>query len=163
MNFFKSDLEYSNSDRVFWNKFYQKAFPNMTDSRLERSLSRQKMGIDIEIYLNNGTSVFVEEKTRKKSYNDILLEYISNDKTGSLGWMEKDLKCDYLAYAVMSKKKVYLFSWTQLQKVWFKNRDTWIDKFPRIVAQNPKYKTISVGVPVSIIKKYVNMETYNIA
>lgn len=160
MNFFKEDLKYSNSDRDFWNRFYRKAFPSLVGIRMEKRMSRQRMGIDVEISFPNDGGLFIEEKTRKKNYGDILLEYISNDKSGAAGWMEKNLKCDYIAYRIVSKGIVYLLPWEDLREAWISNKDVWLSTYPRIVANNPSYKTISVGVPISTLKRHFKISAY---
>ena len=70
-----------------------------------------------------------------------MLEYISNDKTGSLGWVEKSLKCDYIAYAFMPSGIAFLLPVNQLQTAWLKNKIVWLQKYRTRSAINYSYKT----------------------
>lgn len=92
------------SDEPFWWAIYQKAFPDMIAWEGTESERLQRIGIDRVLTMNNTRQLFIDEKKRKKVYNDILLEYISNDQANTPGWMEKDHPLDYLAYAFMPKQ-----------------------------------------------------------
>jgi hypothetical protein len=50
--------------------------------------SSQRQGIDRVIHLANGQTIYIDEKKRASVYPDILLEYISVDKTGALGMID---------------------------------------------------------------------------
>ena len=155
---FKKQLEYSEkaSDERFWGEIYHKAFPNMVNCMLGSADSEsQRMGIDRIILLANGAVLKIDEKKRDAVYNDILLEYVSVDTTKAPGWMEKDLSIDYLAYAFMPTKTVYLFSWPVLRRAWLHYRKKWIVNFRRVEALNNGYKTISVAVPINVLQQSI--------
>src|SRR3990167_1365330 len=117
MNDFHTDLAYSNamSDEKFWDAIYRKAFPNIVNHMIcTGNTASQRIGIDRIIHLSNGNSLKVDEKKRRREYDDILLEFVSNDIAGAPGWIEKDLAIDYLAYAFMESKRCYLFPWQML-------------------------------------------------
>jgi len=157
---FDTSLAYSevSSDEYFWDAVYRKAFPNMVNHMLASGDTQsQRMGIDRVIILSNGQVIKIDEKKRKELYKDILLEYISVDTTCAPGWIEKDLAIDYLAYAFMPTKTVYLFSWSLLRRAWEHYKKQWIETYPRITAQNNGYKTISVAVPIDVVTKAVNV------
>lgn len=156
---FRERLAYSEvaSDEPFWNAVYRKAFPSMVNLMLASGdTESQRMGIDRVIILSNGQVLKIDEKKRTEIFQDILLEYISVDKTGAPGWIEKDLAIDFLAYAFMPNKRVYLFPWLLLRRAWRHFKDKWIEMYPKITANNNGYKTISVAVPIEVLVKAVN-------
>ncbi len=156
---FRQSLAYSEiaSDEPFWDAVYKKAFPNIVNHMLASAdTESQRMGIDRVLILGNGQVLKVDEKKRTEVYPDILLEYVSVDTKGTPGWIEKDLAIDYLAYAFMPTKKVYLFPWALLRRAWSHFKETWIKEYPRITAQNNGYKTISVAVPIDVLVKAVS-------
>jgi hypothetical protein len=142
----------------FWEAVYRKAFPNMVGHMLcGGSNDNQRRGVDRVIQLANGHTLYVDEKKRAKDYTDILLEYVSVSTTGAPGWMDKDLAIDYLAYAFMPSKRVYLFPWHMLRRAWLHHRDEWIEKYyPPIKAQNNGYETLSVAVPIKELRAAVH-------
>lgn len=157
---FKNDLAYSEaaSDESFWDAIYKKAFPNMVNHMLcSGNTQSQRMGIDRLILLSNGRTLSIDEKKRREEYQDILLEYISVDTTGAPGWIEKDLTIDYLAYAFMKSKRVYLFDWLALRRAWQHYKDTWKRIYPTIQAQNNGYKTLSIAVPIETVRNAASL------
>lgn len=151
MNEFAPDLEFSQvaSDEPFWAEVYAKAFPDMVNHMVINSDSQaQRLGIDRVVTLASGSTLYIDEKKRRKSWGDILLEYVSVDTTGAPGWIEKQLQIDYLAYAFMDARRVYLFPWQMLRRAWIHYKDEWLDEHRIIKAQNPGYCTYSVAVPI---------------
>lgn len=157
MNVFSECLEISQNGRAeeFWADVYQNVFPNMTNSMTGKKCysKSQADGVDRIIYLENHKVITIDEKCRTKVYDDIALECISNDKTRSPGWMEKDLTIDYLAYAFLPIKTAYLFDWRMLKRAWNKNKREWWNEYGAIYAKNENYNTISVCVPIGVLLK----------
>jgi hypothetical protein len=143
----------------FWEAVYNKAFPTMTDLKTIDDLSKQRLGIDRVVFLENGKEIYIDEKKREKVYSDILLEYISVDTTGAPGWMEKDLAIDYIAYAFMPTQRVYLFPWDFLKRAWDHYKEKWLADYEHIPGYNSNYTTWSVAVPISILQKAVTTAT----
>ena len=160
---FNPQLVYSEdaSCEPFWDRIYHKAFPNLVNHMLCRGdVKSQRMGIDRVILLSNGQILYIDEKKRRKDRDDILLEYISADTTHAPGWIEKDLAIDYLAYAFMESQRVYLFPWLMLRRAWGNYKTAWINKYkPPIIAQSRGYQTISVAIPIMILKKAISTAT----
>lgn len=151
---FRKQLAYSEkaSEESFWIAIYQKAFPDMVNCMSgSGDTQSQRMGIDRVILLSNGKTLYIDEKKRRKKYPDFCLEYISVDKTGAPGWMEKDLCIDYLGYAFMPEKTAYLLPWLLLKRGWNYYKEEWKKKYFKVEAINKGYKTISVAVPISIV------------
>jgi hypothetical protein len=156
---FKEQLLYSevSSDEIFWDAIYRKAFPGMVNQMLcSGNTHSRRMGIDRLIMLASGKVLAIDEKKRKEEYNDILLEYVSVDTTNTPGWIEKDLAIDYLAYAFMKSQRVYLFDWLMLRRAWGHFKSEWMNRYPKITAQNNGYKTLSVAIPIGILRNSVS-------
>jgi hypothetical protein len=155
---FRERLNFSEvaSDEPFWLAVYRKAFPTMVNCMLTSGRTEgQKLGVDRVIYLANNRIIRIDEKKREKDYDDILLEYVSVNTTGAPGWIEKDLAIDYIAYAFMPSKRVYLFPWDMLKRCWLNYRTEWLNKYKIPPAQNRGYQTLSVAVPIAVLKEAV--------
>ena len=156
---FKQQLAWSEAQghEPFWDAVYRKAFPDMVNHLLcSGDTKGQRNGVDRIVYLRNDKVLRIDEKKRVKDYSDILLEYVSVDRTGSPGWIEKDLTIDYLAYAFMPSKTCYLFDWLMLKRVWRQRGEQWKTAYRRVEAQNDTYKTISVAVPISVLRQAIS-------
>ncbi len=154
---FHTDYQFSveSSMMEFWDQAYKLAFPNYEYSEVCSDTFWQLKGVDRVVYLSNGHSLHVDEKSRRKPYPDIALEYLSNDSTGSPGWIEKDLNIDYLAYAFVTIKVIYFFPWPFLRRAWIKHGEAWKDTYFNPKAPNPGYFTHSVAVPIDVLYEAV--------
>lgn len=159
MNDFKTDNAYSHSKEDFWEKVYKHYFPTMVSNvAFPNDIERQNKGIDRELTLENGKIVYIEEKLRRTDYGDILLEYISNDRYQTIGWMEKDLAIDYFVYGVKAAttEKIYLLPWVPLKAAWEHYKIEWKAKYKKIIADNGDHNTISVAVSPDVIFEAIN-------
>lgn len=156
---FATDLRFSieASDEPFWDAVYRKAFPTMVAHAPVTGKSQaQLLGIDRVITLASGKTLYIDEKKRREVYPDILIEFVSVDRTGAPGWIEKDLQIDYLAYAFMPSKQVYLFPWEMLRRAWGNYGNTWKSRYGIIRAANNGYNTLSVAVPIDKLRAAVS-------
>lgn len=146
------DFSHDHKNEPFWEKVYDKAFPDMEWCKpcIEKGQG-QYLGIDRIIYLVNGKILTVDEKLRKKVYPDILLEYLSNDRTDAPGWMQKPLHIDYLAYAFLPTKRCYLFDWQMLRRAWLHHKEEWFQIYRKVPSKNPGYKTWSLAIPTKVL------------
>lgn len=161
-NDFRLDLAYSqvSSEEDFWQAVYRKAFPNLVNQMAcPGDHESQRMGIDRIILLSNGMTIKIDEKKRRTEYKDILLEFLSNDKTGALGWVEKNLAINYIAYAFMESRRVYLLDWQMLKRVWLKFGDEWKRTYKIVKAPNSQYTTHSVAVPIDVLLSKIKSAT----
>ena len=152
MNNFNDDLKFSYQagDEEFWEKVYHKAFPNMVNSMpCPGNTISQRMGIDRIIHLSSGKTLAIDEKKRRKEWDDIALECVANATTKAPGWIEKDLAIDYMAYAFIESKRCYLFPWQQLRRAWLLCGDKWKSEYGIKEARNPNYVTLFVPVPTA--------------
>lgn len=154
---FRTSLAWSEAQSCepFWDTVYRKAFPNLVNHMpCLGDTQSQRMGVDRVIHLSNGHTLHVDEKKRREAYDDILLEYAHTN--GKPGWMEKDLRIDYLAYAFMPTKQCYLFPWPLLRRAWLQFRDEWKGKHPTIKGKNQTYITLSVAVPIPVLRSAIS-------
>jgi hypothetical protein len=140
------------TDESWWEQVYQEAFPGYASmSAVKQDGWAQRGGIDRVIVLKCGKTLTVDEKVREGSWTDILLEYKSSVEHNTPGWVEKDLACDYIAYAFKGTKRCYMLPFQQLRKAWIAHGRTWVAKFPRVDAKNNGYTTRSVAVPIHVL------------
>lgn len=132
-----------------WEEIYRKAFPAFDIARyVAKDGWAQRGGVDRVVFLNSGKQIFVDEKVRYKNFNDIALEYISDSRRKTPGWVAKDLLCDYIAYVIVPRKRCYLLPFQQLRAAWEANKARWLVEYPIIFARNEGYSTVSVCVPI---------------
>lgn len=159
---FEQSLERSKKDGVFWEKFYKTAFPGMTKpTEFVEDLDDQRNGIDRRIFLPYGT-VTVEEKFRPhregnegRTPSDIALEYLSSRQTNAHGWIEKDLRCDWFAYAWEDAEGGYLLKWPELRQAWVANRERWLKEYKSYDVVNKTYDTVILIVPILELRKHI--------
>ena len=140
------------SDLPIWRQVYERAFPNflaMIDHREDGE--HQRAGIDRSVILANSKQILIDEKIRYKAYPDILLEYVSVDRTGALGWVCKPQRADFIAYAVEPLGICYMLPVLQLQIAWRKNSEQWLATYGTRKAPNNGYNTLNCPVPVSVL------------
>lgn len=146
-----------------WEKCYRKFFPDfaaMVNHRQDGD--HQRIGIDRSVILTNSKQFLVDEKVRfrnritGKVYEDIALEEYGDEDKGTLGWAEKSLLADYIAYAIAPLGKCYLLPVPQLQMAWRIHKSAWkrTYSFP-IRAHNKSWTTISWGIPVPVLFKAI--------
>jgi hypothetical protein len=150
---------HSAEDMPFWEEVYRKAFPGFLGMFNHRADGpHQRAGIDRSIILPNSKQVLIDEKVRFRNektgivYDDVALEYISDEHRGELGWVCKPLMCDYIAYAIAPLGRCYLLPVIQLQQAWEKNKLLWMT-YKTIRADNEycgrKWRTLSKPVAVA--------------
>lgn len=135
-------------DAPWWLEVYRTAFPDLASAVSVREDGwAQRGGIDRVLTLESGKTLTVDEKVRTKEYDDILLEYWSDERRRVRGWVAKDLACDFIAYAFEQSGRCYLLPFQGLRRAWRDNCMTWVNTFRRIEAKNKGYTTVSVAVP----------------
>ncbi len=152
LNDFKTDLQYSFDTREseMFDLFYRRVFPDIGNIEFVEDMERQRKGIDKVIHFNSGYKITIDEKKRRKDYGDILLEIWSQYENNKRGWLYYS-QCDYIVYAVMPSKKVYLLPVLLLKKVWHDNGKQWQETYGERPSYNKGYTTINVPVPTDIL------------
>lgn len=143
-----------------WKQIYELLWPGHKDAQSFDSMVMQKAGVDDGIRWN-GKTILIDRKFRKvrkdgRAYNDIALEYLSDEAAGVPGWICKDTKADYWIYLNRMNKTAQLIPVKSAQAAWEKYKDDWMG-YPRIPAYNNehgrKWTTLSRGIPVEILNK----------
>lgn len=143
----------------WWREVYAEAFPGFHDMMSVRKDGwAQRGGIDRVITLSSGKTVTVDEKVRDKDWPDIALERWSDQAKKVPGWIQKDLACDFIAYAFVPSRTCYLFPFLALRRAWKLEGKRWIELaeeksggFHIVLAENKGYVTESVAVPTEIL------------
>jgi hypothetical protein len=160
MNDFQECLDKSHAteDLPLWRDIYEQAFPGVASIVSHRKDGYwQRAGVDRSVILETSKQILIDEKARGRNkrtgvvYKDIALEYISNDRTESPGWVCKPLMCDYIAYAILPHGICYLLPVLQLQLAWLKNKNVWLEEHKPKYAQNKTYKTWFCPVPHEVL------------
>lgn len=157
-------LSHSQEDAEWWPKIYGRAFPGHLSAVSVRNDGwAQRGGIDRVITLKSGKTVTVDEKVRAKSYGDILLEQWSNVERKTPGWMQKELACDFIAYAFIPDQTCYLLPFHDLRRTWLECGRDWIASakdrqagFRVVDAQNENYVTRSIAVPIPVLLEAIS-------
>jgi len=155
---FNDDLALSKSyeDAPWWTAVYDIAFPGHLSAVSVRNDGwAQRGGIDRVVTLSSGKAISIDEKVRHRSYGDILLEQWSDHELKKPGWMQKDLACDFIAYAFVPDERCYLLPFLTLRAAWLRFGAGWISSardgkngFRFVDAKNPGYFTRSIAVPI---------------
>lgn len=162
MHSFSESLKKSHEseDYPFWEEIYKKAFNGFASMTSHRKNGEwQRLGIDRTILLESGKSFLIDEKIRFTEYNDILLEIYSDVDRAVLGWVQKPLYADYIAYAFAVSGRCYFLPVPQLQESWRKNGHAWEKDFFCPLAKNfqngSTWTTKSCAVPVNTLFKAI--------
>jgi len=135
----------------------------VTDKRL------QKNGVDKLMFVNSQQPISIEEKIRRFTRNDILVELIGDHryylkKDFALGWGLRDYKTDLLLYYFEDTNTGYVFNWKKFQKAFLKNLPIWHDfakkrlfGFSLHKAYNDRgYHSINIAIPKDrMIEAYI--------
>ncbi len=150
-------LSKEHEDAPWWAEIYSRAFPNHLSAVSVREDGwAQRGGIDRVVTLRSGKTVTIDEKVRTQDWGDIALERWSDQKGKKPGWIQKDLACDFIAYAFVPSKRCYLFPFLTLRRAWQLHGREWCDLaakeeggFRVVLADNGNYVTESIAVPVA--------------
>ena len=160
---FDKDLKFSQeqASQPWWSDVYRQAFPDMvamTDVRWDTRL--QFAGVDRLIITSAGRVWRIDEKVRREDYGDILLEFVSNDKTGLPGWAVKDLECDFIAYAIRPTCRCFLLPIVPLQRAWRLHSAEWLKTYGKKHAKNKGYTTLNCPVPFIELMRKISEAMY---
>jgi hypothetical protein len=151
---FNNSLEKSHqyADAPWWGEVYRQAFPGLQASVSVRADTwAQRAGIDRVLTLISGRTITIDEKVRERDWPDILLERWSSEETRIPGWIQKDLHCEFIAYAFVPSATCYLLPTLTLQRAWRLYGREWIARYQEIRARNNDYTSVSVAVPTDVL------------
>jgi|SRR3990167_7253349 len=160
INSFKVDLQYSLEQREneLFDNFYFRIFPHLECVELVTEIQLQMQGVDKKLVFKSGKHILIDEKKRRKDYGDILLEEYSNFEQKKKGWLSGLKITDYIIYAVMPSKKVFVLPFLILQLVWLKNYVKFLEIFGRQFAENEGYRTSNIAIPTEILLELLKKE-----
>lgn len=174
---FRESLRYSHdqSDQPWWDEVYRRAFPDMVATiDLRPDGWHQRAGRDRAIVLSTGKTLYVDEKCRKETYPDILVEIWSvyplngqppfpSVRGTKLGWACEPKDTDWLAYAFVPSRKCHLLPFLGIRSAWLKKGHRWAalagekrDGFRYVVSPNDGYDSINIAVPTDILYRAIN-------
>lgn len=113
------------------------------------NLTAQRAGVDAFL-IHGAAQIPVEEKVRDRDYGDVLLELVSNDRTGAPGWAVKGARSRLLLYAIRSTGRGWVFPMKTVQLVSRARAEEWTRCFDTRVAKNPGYSSVNVPVPFDV-------------
>lgn len=152
-------LSKEHEDSPWWHEIYSRAFPGHLSSVSVRNDGwAQRGGIDRVITLKSGKTVTIDEKVRLQDWPDIALERWSDRARKTPGWVQKDLACDFIAYAFVPSQRCYLFPFLTLRRAWALEGKRWCDLaeakqggFGVVLSDNDGYVTESIAVPTEVL------------
>jgi hypothetical protein len=161
-NNYHKDLEFAENGKhdKLVEAIMRKAFPDVLHCiPNHKGRKSQRNGIDWTLLFDNEKHLAIDVKFRRKTWEDILLEFISCDTTNSPGWMEKDLHIDFILYIFLDSQIGIFLEWLLLQRTWRVCKEFWIQEYGTIPAKNYdngiEYTTLSIPVPVEeLLHKY---------
>lgn len=158
---FEDSLERSHDaeDLPFWEPTYRTYFGELFQVMVNhrRDGDHQRKGVDRSVILTTGKQFKIDEKVRWKPYDDIFLEYWSDEKERIPGWVCKELDADFIAYANAVLGVCYFLPVVPLQRAWSTCGQDWIKRFksysiPNVKPHtNRKWTTVGVPIPVEIL------------
>lgn len=165
MNDFKIQLEASEKDRLkkHWKWIYEntlilgRPYKNdvySEDGAIQRSGADEAISVLID---GRWKHFFIDRKVREKRkdgrvYEDILLEYVSNDRTNTPGWsIKKDSITDIVYYLNKMNNTCYCFMFGPLRQFAIKNQDRY--KIKPVIAKNKGYNTINAAFTEKELKE----------
>lgn len=144
------------ADAPWWREIYESAFPGLRSMvYVANDGWAQRGGIDRVLVLASGRTINIDEKVRERDWPDILLERWSDVASRRPGWIQKDLACDFIAYAFVPSATCYLLPFLTLRRAWRAHGRAWIraaerqrDGFALVRADNGDWSTESIAVPL---------------
>lgn len=166
INDYKKDLEFANNASDKANNFiFEKLrrFYNISSILSVEEKQLQFNGVDKIIRTTDGKIIKLEEKIRRITRNDILVELIADTryylkKPRGLGWGLKPYTTNLLMYYFEDTDTGWIFSWEKFQKALLKNMPVWYDYaknnqygFSFKYAYNYNYKSMNIVIPNNAI------------
>lgn len=147
------DAENKETNASFWTLIYRSFFPDLLSLEvMPRGSAAQRAGVDRVLVLGDGRRVAIQEKVRNLSRPDLLIEIshvASNGRTWP-GWIEHT-SADFLLYVQRPTGTARLWSMPALSRAWTLNRHGWLLRYTTLIANNGRYRTRSVPIPLSVL------------
>jgi len=172
INNYAEDLAYSDSvsDKVnLFTRSKLSQFYNIDNIISVQEKHLQFAGVDKIVKTIDGKIIRIEEKIRRVTRNDILIELLANTDQylkhpRGLGWGLKAYSTDILLYYFEDSNTGWFFHWAKFQKTLIKNLPVWFDLaknnkngFMFKYAYNKGYKSKNIVIPKNVfLNAYVN-------
>lgn len=164
VNDYSKDMSYADSQEILekTNRFLRSKlmiFFKIKNIVPVKDRTLQYSGVDKILNTMDGKIIRIEEKVRRITRNDILVELIADNnfylkKPRGLGWGLKDYSTDLLLYYFEDSNTGWIFSWNKFQKTLLKNLPIWYNfaknnqyGFSIKKAQNKGYYSINIVIP----------------
>lgn len=124
---FAADLRFSDTSGLPWvEALYRSTFPGF-DERIDiRAKDLQRQGVDY-LVLADGGPYFVEEKVRRVTRPDILLELKSTTDKGTEGWWNKPNQgAQFLAYLFADTQTGLFVDMKRLRGLYLEREQEWL-------------------------------------
>jgi len=164
VNDYNQDMKYADSasvrgklDRFMRSKLHK--FWNIESIFPIKEKKLQFAGVDSIIKIHGQQPIRVEEKVRRLTRKDILVELIADNRYylkghRGLGWGLKNYTTDLLVYFFEDTQTGFIFHWEKFQKALIQNLPEWYDLakkeqygFSLKKAQNKKYYSLNIVIP----------------
>jgi len=173
INYYNNDMHYADSKEVSdkieaflrnkLKKYWQiKSTVQIKEKKLQFS------GVDRLLMIPERQPIRVEEKVRRKTRGDILIELIADNnfylkEHRGLGWGLKNYSTDILLYFFEDTETGHIFHWNKFQKALLANLPEWYDLakskrrgFSLRKAYNKNYYSLNIAIPRSVfLKAYI--------
>lgn len=177
INYYGKDISYADSAEVFQktNDFIHKKLDSIDLVKKILPVTDKKLqfeGVDKVLVLESGAIRRLEEKIRRKTYNDILVEIVADNRYASynsqtnefkqemhrgVGWGMKKYETDFLLYYFEDTDSGYLLSWKKVRQVLALNLQNWYqlaeknkNGFGLKIAYNKDYHSINLAIPTQV-------------
>lgn len=155
---FNKDLQYSHDDRVLNAYYKHKGFKYI---QVITDLETQKKGIDKILHYGRNQSITIDEKKRRTTYDDLLVETMKNVEQNKKGWLYYT-QADYIIYWIEPLNKFYILKFKKLQEIIFQN--DWVNTKPKLNTYvNRIYTTANISLDwVEVEPAIQNIISYDI-
>jgi len=172
INIYNQDMEYADSKKVAEKveRFLRLKLKKIWKIDSVVSVKEKKLqyaGVDRLITVSGQQPLRIEEKIRRITRGDILVELIADNNYylkshRGLGWGLKPYSTDLLLYFFEDTETGHIFSWIKFQKTLMDNLPKWYDLaknnskgFSLKKAYNKGYYSLNIVIPRTIfLKKY---------
>ena len=165
INDYKKDLNFADSCSEQINQFIRQKlikFFVIKDIITVKEAHLQFAGADKIVKTIDGKIIKIEEKIRRVTRNDILIELLADQdqylkNINKIGWGLKNYSTDILLYYFADSNTGWFFHWSKFQKTLLKNLPNWYDLakankngFMLKTAYNRNYKSLNIVIPKNV-------------
>jgi hypothetical protein len=150
----KTNLNQSNRDQKHpkIQEVIRTMFPGCTQIEYhDDDLEKQAVGVDASVFTEEEYQVEIKLRYRNsrsgRVYDDLLIEYVSNDVSDAPGWIEKETHSDYFLYLIPEGGRGYKLPVGAMQAIWRHLGEKWKRAYKTLKAPNRQYNTLNVPVP----------------